>query len=205
MEQNRKRIQSRAGNETVSSRKKARRDETRPSRSRLVSWLHLARPSRIKFSVSKKKIDQNINIWVKILGEILRLMYLVSHLVSSRKFWSRDKLNETVSCLVSSRDLPSRSRLVSWLSSRYRPYYICCCWCTVQMVRVPSIAESKLVFLNWWLLSDTPLLPAKKIANWHTSPPQKKNPIHLVFTLQGWIRCSLIIFLSLINWMNEPV
>ncbi len=52
----------------------------------------------------KEKIDQNINIWVKILGEILRLMYLVSHLVSSRDFLSRDKLDETVSCLVSSRD-----------------------------------------------------------------------------------------------------
>ncbi len=49
---------------------------------------------------------QNINIWVKNLGEILLLMYLVSHLASSREFWShdRDKLDETVSCLVSSRD-----------------------------------------------------------------------------------------------------
>ncbi len=77
----------RAGNETVSSRKNASQDETRPSRSRLVSWLHLSRPSRRKFSVSKEKIDQNIIIWVKILGEILRLMYLVSHHVSSREFW----------------------------------------------------------------------------------------------------------------------
>ncbi len=34
-------------------------------------------------------------------------------LVSSRGFWSRDQIDETVSCLVSSRDLLSRSRLVS--------------------------------------------------------------------------------------------
>ncbi len=80
----------RAGNETVSSRKNARRDETRPSRSRLVSWLHLARPSRIKFSVSKKKIDQNINIWVKILGRPSRVSSRLEtcrlDLVSSRDF-----------------------------------------------------------------------------------------------------------------------
>ncbi len=48
---------------------------------------------------------QKIKIWVEILSEILLLMYLVSHLVSSREFGSRDKLDDTVSCLVSSRDI----------------------------------------------------------------------------------------------------
>ncbi len=44
------------------------------------------------------------------------LIYCISYLVSSRKFWSRDKKGETVSCLVSSRDPPSRSRLVTFVS-----------------------------------------------------------------------------------------
>ncbi len=51
---------------------------------------------------------QKIKIWVEILSEILLLMYLVSHLVSSREFGSRDKLDDTVSCLV--------SRLVTFVS-----------------------------------------------------------------------------------------
>ncbi len=105
---------SRAGNETVSSRKNARRDETVSISFRLVTSSRET-VSKKKY-VSKKKMVQNIDIWVKILGENLLLMYLVSHLVSSREFWSRDKLDETVSCLVSSRELLSRSRLVTFVS-----------------------------------------------------------------------------------------
>ncbi len=92
---------------TRRSRLEKMRDETRRDRLDTVS--------KKIFCLEEKK-TKNINIWVKILGEILRLMYLVSHLVSwvlvSRQI-GRDRL---VSCLVSWPAVSISSRLVTFVS-----------------------------------------------------------------------------------------
>ena len=71
--------------------------------------------SEKKICLEREKRAKNSNL-KKILVKNLLPIYLVSYLVSSRNFLSRDQIDETVSCLVSSRDLPSRSRLVTFVS-----------------------------------------------------------------------------------------
>ncbi len=98
---------------TIRSRLEKRRDKTRPSRSRLVSWLRLARRSRIDFFVSKKITLKTANFGGT-FGPIF-LLSLVSSLVT---FWSQDGTDETVSI---------SSRLVT---------------CRLDLVSLPALAES---------------------------------------------------------------
>ena len=107
--------ESRAGNDKVSSRKKARQDETVSISSRLVT------PSRETVSNWFFCFEKKITLKTAKFGGIFGPIFLLSLVSSLVTFWSRDGTDETVSCLVSSRDLPSRSRLVLRLSSRYRP------------------------------------------------------------------------------------
>ncbi len=102
---------------TIRSRleNKARRDETVSISSRLVT------PSRETVSNWFFCFEKKITLKTAKFGGIFGPIFLLSLVSSLVTFWSRDGTDETVSCLVSSRDLPSRSRLVLRLSSRYRP------------------------------------------------------------------------------------
>ncbi len=81
--------------------KKARRDETRPSLSRLVT-LSRETASKLIFCLDRKNTAKTTKYFQHFVQNLAPyLPNLVSYLVSSRHFWSRDKTGETISRLVS--------------------------------------------------------------------------------------------------------
>ena len=94
---------TRAGNETVSSRKKGetRRDKTVSISSRIVT-LSRETVSKLIFCLDRKNTAKTTKYFQHFVQNLAPyLPNLVSYLVSSRHFWSRDKTGETISRLVS--------------------------------------------------------------------------------------------------------